>query len=144
MTSRLKKSGWPWGWAGGGMSSSNWRKDDSNCHQGTPGSTVRVLEPEMSPRAQHDSIKTVSLWLKQRKTQAERRPPAEQSGQASRRRFRECEKGLCRLSQGTRTRLWTRGMCQKNARWQAPLFVECLPLLNCVSSGSQTCVEHKK
>lgn len=76
------------------MSSSNWRKDDSNCHQGTPGSTVRVLEPEMSPRAQHDSIKTVSLWLKQRKTQAERRPPAEQSGQASRRRFRECEKGL--------------------------------------------------
>lgn len=77
------------------MSSSNLRMDDSNCCQGTPRSTVRVPEPEMSPRAQHDSIKTVALWLKQRKTQAERKPPAEQPGQASRRRFREYEKALC-------------------------------------------------
>lgn len=79
-------------------------KDDSNCHQGTPRSTVRASEPEMSPRAQHDSIKTATLWLKQRTTQAERKPPAEQSGQASRRRFREYEDELHQPSQGSRTR----------------------------------------
>lgn len=79
-------------------------EDDSNCHQGTPRPTVRAPEPEMSPRAQRDSIKTATLWLKQRKAQAEGKPPAEQSGRASRRRFREDEDELRQPSQGLRTR----------------------------------------